>query len=43
MKFKLRSKTMPVNEQIALRALWELFHRKCLLVVDRDNELCTHE
>ena len=38
MKFKLRSKTMAVNEQIALRALWELFHRKSLLVVDRDKK-----
>ena len=38
MKFKLRNKTMAVDEQIVLRALWELFHRKCLLVVDRDKK-----
>ena len=36
MKFKLRNKTMAAIEQIA--ALWELFHRKCLLVVDRDKK-----
>ena len=29
---------MAVNEQIALRALWELFDRRCLLVVDRDKK-----
>lgn len=29
---------MAAIEQIALRALWELFHRKCLLVVDRDKK-----
>ena len=38
MKFKLRNKTMAADEQIVLRALWELFHRKCQLVVDRDKK-----
>ena len=29
---------MAADEQIVLRALWEFFHRKCLLVVDRDKK-----
>ena len=38
MKFKLRNKTMAVAERIAASALREFFHRKCLLVVDRDKK-----
>ena len=38
MKFKLRNKTIAADQQIVLRALWELFHRKCLFVVDRDKK-----